>query len=74
MYTCLFRSLYQKLGSIIPSCKNKPVSNVDIVLRAVDYINDLHKMLREEEEDQDAPPPLMKLHNNEVKKEETNGS
>ncbi|CAK8697882.1 unnamed protein product [Clavelina lepadiformis] len=39
------RLLYKKLREVIPSCKAKPVSSLDIVLHAVDYINDLHKML-----------------------------
>ncbi|XP_002131485.2 uncharacterized protein LOC100176581 [Ciona intestinalis] len=37
--------LYQQLSSIIPSCRNKSTSSVDIVVSAVDYIRELHSLL-----------------------------
>jgi len=61
------KSLYLKLRNIIPSCQNKPVSSVDIVLRAVDYINELHEMLAEEDME---PPPLVPSHHNETPQED----
>nr|CAB3225382.1 Orphan bHLH-1 transcription factor protein [Phallusia mammillata] len=43
------RTLYRQLKDVIPSCKSKPVTSLDIVLRAVDYINELHGMLDEQQ-------------------------
>nr|XP_002131485.1 uncharacterized protein LOC100176581 [Ciona intestinalis] len=37
--------LYQQLSNIIPSCRNKCTSSVDIVVSAVDYIRELHSLL-----------------------------
>uniref|UniRef100_H2YEP3 BHLH domain-containing protein n=1 Tax=Ciona savignyi TaxID=51511 RepID=H2YEP3_CIOSA len=40
------KELYQKLGGMLPSCKNKMnTSSIDIVLSAVDYIRELHSLL-----------------------------
>jgi len=36
------------LRSIIPSCRDKPVTRLDIVLAAADYIQQLHATLGEE--------------------------
>uniref|UniRef100_H2Z341 BHLH domain-containing protein n=1 Tax=Ciona savignyi TaxID=51511 RepID=H2Z341_CIOSA len=42
------RTLYKQLRQVVPSCREKSVSSLDIVLKAVDYINELHKMLENE--------------------------
>ena len=59
---CVFccRTLYQKLREIIPSCQNKPVSSLDIILHAVEYINQLHQAL--EEEYPGLPKPISNLN------------
>nr|XP_039270959.1 uncharacterized protein LOC120345540 [Styela clava] len=49
------RTLYQKLRGVIPSLseqQTKPVTSLDVVLSAIDYIRDLHSMLGEK-----SPPP-----------------
>jgi len=43
------RCLYSELGAVIPSCKNQPTtSGIDVVLKAVDYINQLHQQVEAE--------------------------
>uniref|UniRef100_F7AVQ0 BHLH domain-containing protein n=1 Tax=Ciona intestinalis TaxID=7719 RepID=F7AVQ0_CIOIN len=41
------KTLYKKLREVIPSCQQRPLTGLDIVLKAVDYINELHQMLNE---------------------------